>query len=191
MAKVNIGPKTFLYPMPTTIIGSHVDGEPNFITVAYCGIAQNSPPMVSISIGKHHYSNRGITDNACFSVNIPSSGMLEVTDFIGMNTGSRINKSNVFNVFYGELKAAPMIKDCPLCLECKLADIRDYGGASLLCIGEITEAHIEEDCLVDGLPDIKRLDPIIFSMHDNTYWKLGEKMGDAWSVGRHYSFHEE
>jgi hypothetical protein len=26
--------------------------------------------------------------------------------------------------------------------------------------------------------------PIIFSMHDNSYWKVGENLGLAWNVGK-------
>lgn len=35
-----------------------------------------------------------------------------------------------------------------------------------------------------GLPDIKRMNPIVFSMHDNNYWKVGEHLARAWDIGK-------
>jgi len=35
MEKIAIGAKTFLYPMPTTLVGANVSGKPNYLTVAY------------------------------------------------------------------------------------------------------------------------------------------------------------
>ena len=52
MEKTKLGPKTFLYPMPTIFVGAAVSGKPNYITIAYCGIAQNVPPVVFIQWAK-------------------------------------------------------------------------------------------------------------------------------------------
>ena len=38
MEKVKLGPKTLLYPMPAVLAGAVVDGKPNFMTVAWCGM---------------------------------------------------------------------------------------------------------------------------------------------------------
>ena len=46
--------------------------------------------------------------------------MMEKTDFCGLVSGRDIDKAALFDVFYGELKTAPMITECPLSLECRL-----------------------------------------------------------------------
>jgi len=184
MEKVKLGPKTFLYPMPTVLVGADVGGKPNYLTVAYCGIVQHKPAMVSVALGRRHHTNLGIRENGTFSVNIPSVRLAEVTDWIGLNSGAKVDKSALFENFYGPLGTAPMIRECPVNLECRLVKTVDLGGADDLFIGEIAEAYADPEVLTEGLPDLAKLDPIVFSMHDNTYWKVGEPVGKAWSLGK-------
>jgi flavin reductase (DIM6/NTAB) family NADH-FMN oxidoreductase RutF len=177
MEKIAIGAKTFLYPMPTTLVGANVRGKPNFLAVAYCGIVQHSPAMIAVNSSKAHYTNAGIKENGTFSVNIPSEDMVTITDYCGIVSGKTIDKSTLFETFYGKLETAPMIKECPINLECKLLQTLDYGGTGEIFIGEIVEAYSEERYLTGELPDIKKIKPIVFSMHDNNYWKIGEHLG--------------
>ena len=172
--------------MTTTIVGANVNGKANFITIAYCGIVQHRPPMIAVGLGKIHYTNAGIKENKTFSVNIPSEEMVKITDYIGIKSGKAIDKSQLFEVFYGELKTAPMIKEVPLNLECKLIKTLDFGGSGEIFIGEIIEAFAKEEILTSDLPDIKKIKPILFSMHDNNYWGLGEHIGKAWKIGFEY-----
>ena len=102
MEKIKLGAYPYIYPMPTVIVGSTVDGNPNFLTVSYVGIVQQTPPMVSVALMHNHYSNAGIKQNNCFSINIPNTRMLAKTDFLGMNSGKTINKAALFDVFYDE-----------------------------------------------------------------------------------------
>ena len=186
MSKKKIGANTYLYPMPTTIVGADVNGRANFITIAYCGIAQHKPPMITVSLGKVHYTNEGIKQNKTFSVNTPSEEMVKVADYVGIKSGRVIDKSRLFGVFYGLLRTAPMIKEAPLNLECKLIKTLDFGGMGELFVGEIVEAYAREEILTMGLPDIKKIAPVLFSMHDNNYWKVGEHIGKAWEAGFEY-----
>lgn len=183
MSKIDLVPKTFLYPMPTVIVGSTVDGKPNFMVIAYCGIVQHSPPMISIASSKMHLTNIGIREHQVFSINIPSTAMVRETDYIGIVTGRHIDKADLFTVFQGKTPQVPLIQECPLNLECKLVQTFDFGGSNEVFFAEIVAVHCDEACLTKGLPDIKKLDPILFSMHDNTYWQVGDFLGRAWKIG--------
>lgn len=185
--KKAIGAKAFLYPMPTILVGAKVKGRPNFLTVAFCGIVQAKPAMISISIGRNHYTNAGIRENETFSVNIPSRHLLELTDYCGIVSGKKVDKSKLFETFYGKLKSAPMIRECPLNMECKLVERLDFGGTNEVFIGEIVESYAEEKYLCNGTPDIERVEPILFSMYDNNYWKIGKRLGRAWYVGKKFN----
>jgi flavin reductase (DIM6/NTAB) family NADH-FMN oxidoreductase RutF len=185
MQKSRIGPKSYLYPMPIVLVGANVAGRPNYLTLAYCGIAQMRPPMVSAALGRVHFTNAGIKENGTFSVNIPSSGMVIATDYCGLVSGEKVDKSSVFRTFYGDLGTAPMIEECPVNLECRLRDVFDFDGTNELFVGEIVEVYVRDDCLnLKGAPDIKRIDPLLFSQPDNNYWRLGELLAPAWNVGR-------
>lgn len=173
--------------MPTTLVGARVNGKPNYLTVAFCGVVQASPPMIAVTLGKMHHTNEGIRENRCFSVNIPSRYMVEITDYCGIVSGKRTDKSEIFETFYGKLEKAPMIRECPVNLECKLVDILDLGGASEVFIGEIVESYAEERYLCNEIPDIEKIKPIVFSMYDNNYWGIGEHLGKAWSIGKNFA----
>ncbi|MBY9007749.1 MAG: flavin reductase family protein [Candidatus Lokiarchaeota archaeon] len=184
MSKIEIKPKTYLYPMPVVIIGSKIEEKANFMTIAWCGICENNPPMISISTAKSHYTNDGIKKNRTFSVNIPSENMVEITDYIGIISGKTIDKSNIFEIFYGYLKTAPMIKEVPINLECELVKNIDLGTNHDLFIGEIKKAYIKEECLSNGVPDIEKIKPILYSTGTKNYLNIGNIIGKAWKIGK-------
>jgi flavin reductase (DIM6/NTAB) family NADH-FMN oxidoreductase RutF len=184
--KNKIGAKNYLYPMPAVIVGAKVEGRANFMTVAYCGIAQNQPPMIFITLGEKHYTNKGIKKNKCFSINIPSKAMVEITDYVGLVSGKNEDKSELFDIFYGELKNAPMISSCPVNLECALLKKVSLKGTNEIFIGEIVEAYCDDKYLTDGLPDIKKIEPLVFSMYDWNYYEVGAHLGKALHVGKDF-----
>jgi flavin reductase (DIM6/NTAB) family NADH-FMN oxidoreductase RutF len=186
MNKKPIGARTFLYPMPVVLVGAKVAGRPNYLPIAYCGIVQHTPPMIAVTLGKAHHTNAGIKENQTFSVNLPSEELLAVTDYCGLHTGRDTDKAALFSTFYGRLESAPMIEACPLNLECRLRQTLDFEGANEVFIGEIVEAYSSPEFLTDGLPDIRKLRSVVFSMHDNTYWSVGECLGKAWSIGKDF-----
>ncbi|WXG42106.1 MAG: flavin reductase family protein [Candidatus Freyarchaeum deiterrae] len=184
MEKKEIGTKYF-YPMPTTLIGANVSGKPNYLTVAFCGMVNISPLLISVALNKAHYTNPGIKENKTFSVNIPSVEMAKITDYCGLVSGGKVDKSKLFETFYGKLKTAPMIKECPINMECKLVQTLEL-SADEVFIGEIVAAYSEDRYLTDGRPDIKKINPIVFSVLDRNYWKIGELVGPAWSIGKNF-----
>ncbi|MFX0067987.1 MAG: flavin reductase family protein [Promethearchaeota archaeon] len=191
MKKREIGAKNFLYPMPTTLVGANVKNKPNYEAIAYCGIVNFKPPMISIASAKSHYTNIGINENKTFSVNIPSEEMVKATDYCGIVSGHKVDKSNIFETFYGKLKTAPMIMECPVNLECRLIVNLFFGGIDEIFIGEIVEVYAEEKYLTKGLPDIKKIKPIIYSVYDDNYWRVGEHLGHAFRIGKEFKSKKE
>jgi flavin reductase (DIM6/NTAB) family NADH-FMN oxidoreductase RutF len=183
MEKINIGANAFVYPMPVSLVGSLVDGRPNFMAVGWVSRVNHKPPIVAVALNQRHHTPKGIQENQAFSVNIPSLDLMEKTDYCGLVSGRDVDKSAVFEIFYGELKTAPMIKECPLCLECKLLQVVPLPTNSLF-LGEIVAAYTEDRFLTDGKPDIRKMNPFVLTMPDNNYWKVGEHAGSAWSIGR-------
>jgi flavin reductase (DIM6/NTAB) family NADH-FMN oxidoreductase RutF len=181
----------YLYPMPVVLIGANVNEKPNFEALAYVGIVESTPPMISISSYETHYTNIGIKENRTFSVNTPSEGMIEITDYCGLYSGKEVDKSDIFEIFYGELKTAPMITHSPLNLECKVVkiiDTKEISGAEEsheIFIGQIIHAYADEYYLTEEeKPDILKLNPLIYS--SSKYWKLSESIGEAFSIGEEY-----
>ena len=49
MAKVAVGARIVLCPLPAVLLGDTVDGKPNFSAYAWCGIVNSRPPMLSVA----------------------------------------------------------------------------------------------------------------------------------------------
>lgn len=69
-----------------------------------------APQYLSIGLGKVHYSNAGIRENRTLSICIPSEDLMLETDYCGIMTGKKTDKAALFDLFYGQLKTAPMIR---------------------------------------------------------------------------------
>lgn len=184
--KKDLGSSLALYPMPVTIVGAQVNGKPNFITVAHVGIFNvGSPQFVSIGLNKMHLTNQGIKDTKGFSICIPSEDMVVATDYIGIYSGAKINKSDIFKVFHGNLGNVPMIEECPVCMECSLHEVLDYRTHEIF-IGKIIGTFADESVLNGDQIDFAKVRPLLFDMQSRQYWKLGAVAGKAWSEGKNF-----
>jgi flavin reductase (DIM6/NTAB) family NADH-FMN oxidoreductase RutF len=181
--KIEIGAKAFLYPMPVVLVGTKVEGRANFMTVAWAARVNWTPPIMAVALNQRHYTPIGIRECQAFSINIPSVDLMARTDYCGLVSGRQTDKSELFDLFYGELGTAPMIKECPLCLECKLVDVVPLPSHNLF-LGEVVATYADEDCLTGGKPDVQKINPFVLTMPDNNYWLLGPHAGKAWSIGK-------
>jgi flavin reductase (DIM6/NTAB) family NADH-FMN oxidoreductase RutF len=184
--KVTLGPRPLVYPMPAFLVGAMVDGKPNFMTVAWGGIACSNPPMLTIALQHHRHTNRGIRVGGVFSVNIPSVDQVTETDYCGIVSGKNIDKNPVcgFKVFYGKLETAPLIEQCPVNLECRVMHVLNLGSHALI-VGEIMETHVSAECLTDGKPDAGKIRPFIYTEGAvGEYRSLGSVIAPAFNVGR-------
>lgn len=183
MNKTRLGPEALLFPTPSVLVGSVVDGRVNFMTAAWCGIASSKPPAIAVAIRAERHTLKGILAHKEFSINVPTAQMAKAVDFCGIYSGRREDKSTIFELFNGDLKHAPLVDACPVNLECRLRHTLDL-GAHILVIGEVIQSHVNENCLTDGKPDANKIDPLIFSPGTGNYQRLGEIVGQAFSIGK-------
>ena len=188
MNKVRLGPQTLVYPQPSFLVGADVDDKPNFLAVAWGGVACGTPPMVSVAIRHSRYTLKGIKQNGAFSVNITPKYYALETDYCGVVSGSKTDKvaDCGFSVFYGDLTGAPMIEQYPVNLECNVVHLLNL-GSHYLAIGEILDTYISEDCLTDGEPDVTKINPISYiEGQPGDYYCLGENVGQAFRIGKKF-----
>ncbi len=179
-----IGPVNALYPMPTTLVGATVNDKPNFLAVAHVGILNHGTPQyLSIGLAKAHYTNAGIEENRTFSICLPSEDLMVETDYCGIKSGKKVDKSTIFDLFYGELETAPMITQCPVNMELKLHDVLDFNTHDIF-IGELVQTYAEENVLKEGKIDIAKVRPLLFDMASIQYWSLGAPAGKCWNAGK-------
>ena len=177
--------KNFIPPMPVCVMGTKVDDKENFMAVGWCARANFKPAMIAVGIGKTHHSTKGVLKNKQFSLCFPGSSQHVVTDYVGIVSGQDVDKSRIFDTFTGTSENAPMIKSFPVNLECELVKAVEL-DTNYVFIGKIVNAYGREDILDKGKVNFDRFDPLVLTMPNNRYWKLGEHVGDAWKDGRKY-----
>lgn len=173
----------FCLPWTQTILGTHLNGRINFMALDWVTRVNIQPAMLGICMNRNNASHGAIVATKEFSINIPNIDMLAETDYTGLVSGKNVDKSELFQVFYGELPAAPMISKCPLTIECKLEQTVELPSHTFF-IAEIVNIYTEEQFLTEGKPDMSKIQPFLLTMPDNHYWGLGEKLGKAWDVGK-------
>ena len=185
MKKITLGPETYIYPKPAFLIGADVVGKANFMAAAWCGIVNSEPPMISVSIRPQRHTIKGVRQNKTFSVNIPSENQMKEMDYCGIYSGAREDKNKIcgFTVFYGKLDTAPLIEECPVNMECKVVHEIEL-GTHFIFIGQIEEIYASENVLTNGLPDVEKVRPIIYSSGaERIYHGLGDRLGPAHKSG--------
>ena len=185
MPKTRLEPGPFVLPMPTVLIGAMVDKVPNFMPVAFIGIVNYKPTIVACGLSPTHHTSSGISANGTFSLYLPGAELVEATDWCGLHSGKRTDKGKVFETFHGELENAPMIKACRLTAECRLIKTVEF-PVDTVYFGEVVAVYVDDEALKGGAPDWSRIAPLLFTFPDKGYWKLGDHVAEAWSIGKGY-----
>ena len=185
MNKIAVEKNSFCLPWTQTLLGTHVGGRVNFMALDWLTRVNYEPAMLGICVGRGHASNQAIRDTGEFSVNVPTVDMVEVVDYCGIATAAHDDKSKLFDVFYEELEAAPLISACPLNIACRVSQTVDLPSNTFF-IAEIVAVYSEEQYLSGGKPDVKKMRPFLLTMPDNRFWSVGEHVGNAWKDGAKY-----
>ena len=178
-----------MFPCPTALIVTGTLERANIVTIAWVSLLTSQPPMLGISVGQKGYSGNEIRKNGHFTVNIASTGIMTEADFCGITSGKDTDKfgKTGLTMMPSKIVKSPIIKECPLNLECELVKA-DIVGATNHFIGRIVETHIDTDKLQDPENytsfDIQAIDPLVYIGGAREYRRLGEKIGDAYSVGK-------
>jgi flavin reductase (DIM6/NTAB) family NADH-FMN oxidoreductase RutF len=180
MAKVTVANYPMLTHVPIVLVGAYVDGAANFATVGAFGVVCTSPVLYA-SLHHLHHTTAGVRENGFFSVNVPSPELVRETDYCGIVTGRKVDKSQVFRTFDDSLGTAPMIEECQLNILCRVFDSKPIEGFEMF-FGEIVATYLDESCLTDGSPDPQKIEPLIGI--GATYFARGKKVGEAYRAGR-------
>lgn len=183
MNQIEFNPR--LYALPTTqlILGTRYNGKENYMALAWATRVNFKPPLIAIAVNNNHASHSAITEHQEFSLCMPSTEQVNITDYVGLVSGKNSDKSKLFTTRYGKLNHAPMIEECPLNLELKLYE-RVNLPTNTVFIGEIVGSWCREDLMTEGVPDIKKIKPFTLTMPDNRYWAFGDQVGNAWQDGK-------
>lgn len=149
MKKISFKPGTLLAPLPVIMASlGETPEDYNIITIAWTGIINSEPPMTYLSIRKSRHSHPLLIKSKDYVINLPSEKLAFATDFCGVKSGKDLNKFEAQNLtpIPGEIVKAPMIKECPINIECRVVDVISYPSHDMF-VSEILKVHADEDLL--------------------------------------------
>ena len=74
-----------------------------------------------------------------------------------------------------------MIQELAVCLECR---VKSYDPESCILKGEIVNVSVDEAAMTEGKVDPAKVQALIFDPFNNAYHVMGEKVGDAFGIGK-------
>lgn len=186
--KQRLGPQTRLYPMPIPLVVSGVGEDASMLAVAWITIAGSKPPAVGMVVGRGHNTLALMRECGEFTVNFARASMAMEVDYCGLAKGAKVDKFAVTGLHpvASAVVGPPLIDECPYNLECKVIDEIDLPTGSLMVLGEIVESHADEEVLDETGKNvaIAAMDPLCYVTGIREYWSLGDKVADAYSIGR-------
>ncbi len=186
MTKKRIGAVERLFPMPCPIVVGGTLDEADGLACAWINVVSSTPPTVAMGLRESRHTLELIRRTGTFTVNIPTASMAAVVDYFGITPGRTTDKfaASGLTLSPSALVEAPVIDQCPYNLECRVTE-EVMVGVYHVILGEIVEVHAEESVLTEGdQVDVGALDPLVYIAGAREYRRLGEKVADAFSVGR-------
>ncbi len=183
MARKSFGSKPFTYPQPVLIIAAYGDNDvPSAMNAAWGGISDYKE--ITMDLSKGHKTVKDLRARGAFTVSMGTLSQLVACDYVGVVSGNTVPDKVARAGWHVEKSAfvdAPLIKELPLALECKLISYDEETG---ILKGEIVNVSADE-CILDGdgKVDVTKLQPITFDPFNNKYVVLGESVGDAFKAG--------
>lgn len=181
----NFKAKPWVLPQPVLIIGTYnSDGTPNAMNAAWGG--QWDGNEIIISLGSH-----ATTDNLkrCedFTVTFATVETLAAADYVGIVSGRKVPdkiERTGWTVVKAENVNAPLFKDFPMTMECRVKEKLQESETGCYLVGEIINIACDEEYLAeDGNPDVEKMRLIAYEPVHHGYLELGKRAGAAFSAG--------
>ncbi|MFN2256991.1 MAG: flavin reductase family protein [Desulfuromonadaceae bacterium] len=184
--KQSLGAKPLAFPTPVYLVGSYdAQGQPNMMNAAWGGICCSEPPCVMVSVQNKRYTYASILEHQAFTINLLGCDHVMAADYYGIASGRDLNKIEACgqHVSKGEFVHAPCLDEAYLVLECRFKTSIELGTHTMF-VGEVMDVKIEAECLDEkGIPDVKKMDPLLFIPGAREYYGVGEFIGKAFAVG--------
>ncbi len=179
----NFGQQTWLYPMPVLIVAAYDEnGNANAMNAAWGGIYDTN--KIIICLDESHKTTKNIKATQAFTVSIADAAHVTECDYLGIASGNKISdklEKAGFSTEKSSFVNAPIIKELPMTLECKLIKFDDNGNI----IAEIVNVSADEKVLNEqGTVDPEKLQAISYDSVQHYYLKVSQIVGKAFSDGK-------
>ncbi|MFW9787883.1 MAG: flavin reductase family protein [Candidatus Thorarchaeota archaeon] len=172
-----MNPGTAVVPCPVVLLSVAGEVKPNIITLSWVANVCSKPPTVVVGIRSERHSYGLVKKAGEFVLNIPSLEQFAGTEFAGTKSGRDHDKFAEcgFTPEPATKVSAPMIKECPINIECKTNQVIPLGTHDLF-VAEVVAVHIDESTLTEkGRFDASKTSLFTYLSLNGQYWTLGRQ----------------
>ena len=173
-----------IFPMPVLMVATYnEDGSVNVMNAAWGTMQERG--TVALNLTESHKTVKNIKARKAFTVSIADAAHVAEADYFGVVSGNRETKKferSGLTADKAEAVDAPVIREFPLCLECKFLEYQsnEYGVG---VIGKVVRITADESVMVDGKIDMTLVNAIAFDPYTHGYYKVTERVGEAFQDG--------
>ncbi len=180
----NIKTKQAIFPMPVLMIATYnEDGSVDVMNAAWGTML--SMDHVVLNLTESHKTVKNMKARKAFTVSIADSKHMVEADYFGLvsgnNTPDKFEKSGL-TAIKSENVDAPIIKEFPLCMECEYIEYQD-GEYGCGVIGRVVNTTADESVMDGDKVDITKVEAIAFDPYTAGYYKVTERVGNAFKDG--------
>ncbi len=173
-----------IFPMPVLMVATYnEDGSVNVMNAAW-GTMQERGNVV-LNLTETHKTVKNIKARGAFTVSIADADHMAEADYFGVESGNDVpNKfqRSSLTASKAETVDAPVINEFPICLECEFIEYQD-GKYGCGVIGKVTNVTASDNVMVNGKIDMSLVNAIAFDPYTHGYYKVTERVGDAFKDG--------
>lgn len=173
-----------IFPMPVLMIATYNDdGSVNVMNAAWGTMMETD--TVALNLTETHKTVQNIKKRKAFTVSIADAAHVAEADYFGVVSGNKVADKfarSGLTATRSELVDAPVINEFPICLECSFVEYQG-GGNGIGVIGEVVNVTADEKVMKGDNVDISLVNAIAYDPYTNGYYKVTERVGNAFKDG--------
>lgn len=170
--------------MPVLMVATYnEDGSVNVMNAAWGTMQERG--NVALKLTETHKTVKNIKERGAFTVSIADAAHVVEADYFGVESGNNVSdkfENSGLTASKSETVDAPVINEFPLCLECEFIEYQD-GKYGCGVIGKVVNVTADESVMVNDKVDISLVNAIAFDPYTHGYYKVAERVGDAFKDG--------
>ena len=180
----NIKTTEAIFPMPVLMIATYnEDGSVDVMNAAWGTMLSRN--QVILNLTQTHKTVKNIKARKSFTVSIADASHVKEADYFGVVSGN--NTPNKFEntgltATKSENVDAPIINEFPISFECEFIEYQDdeYGCG---VIGKVVNVTADEKVMDGENINISKVNAIAFDPYTHGYYKVTERVGEAFKDG--------
>ncbi len=169
-----------IFPMPVLMIATYNDdGSVDVMNAAWGTMFERDEVLLNLT--ETHKTVKNIKKRKAFTISIADAKHVKEADYFGMvsaNTEPNKFEKSGMTATKSTRVDAPIINEFPICIECKFVELNDCG-----VIGKVVNVSADERVFKGDKIDMSKVEAIAFDPYTHGYYKVTDRVGNAFSDG--------